>query len=86
MQYDTSFDEVSNTTHHVMELQILAWIEGEPNAMMSTIEPLHMPKGPITRSKTKKIHKIFVIHLQKLVNSYQAANNFDKKLYTTLIQ
>ena len=50
--------------------------------MNSTMEPLHVPEEPITRSKTKKIQDMFTLHLQKLATSYEATNN----LFTMLVQ
>ena len=34
--------------------------------MNSTADPLHVPEGPITRSKVKKIQETYTLHLQKL--------------------
>ena len=48
--------------------------------MNSTMEPLHVPEGPITRSKEKKIQEMFTLHLQKLATSHEATNNFETKI------
>lgn len=48
--------------------------------MTSTIEPLQMLEGAITRNKTKKIQEIFALHLQKVENTHWATNSFVPKM------
>ena len=36
--------------------------------MNSTTDPLHVPEGPITRSKVKKIQEAYTSHLQRLAS------------------
>ena len=46
----------------------------------SMMEPLHVPKRPITKRKAKKTQDIFTLHLQKLANSHEATNNIESKI------
>ena len=36
--------------------------------MNSTADPLHVPEGPIIRSKVKNIQEAYTLHLQKLAS------------------
>ena len=38
----------------------------------STPSPIHVPTGPITRSKAKKIQQAFITHVQEWIGSDQA--------------
>ena len=43
--------------------------------------PLHVPEGPITRSKAKKIQEAFTLHVQKLANTQRKAENIEPKFF-----
>jgi hypothetical protein len=47
--------------------------------MDSINNPLHVPEGPITRSKAKKIQEAFTLHVQRLANEQQEAKEFEPK-------
>ena len=47
--------------------------------MDSINNPLHVPEGPITRNKTKKIQEAFTLHVQKLANAQRETENFERK-------
>ena len=47
--------------------------------MDSINNPLHVPEGPITRIKTKKIQESFTLHVQKLANAQREVENFEPK-------
>ena len=49
--------------------------------MNSTADPLHVPEGPITRSKVKKIEESYTLHLQKLASVEAETKNFELKKY-----
>lgn len=44
----------------------------------STIEPLHVPEGAITRSRKRRFNT-FTPHLQKIANSREETKNFEAK-------
>ena len=47
--------------------------------MNSTADPLHVPEGPITRSKVKKIQETYTLHLQKLASVQVETKTFEPK-------
>ena len=47
--------------------------------MNSTADPLHVPEGPITRSKIKKIQEAYTLHLQKLASVQVETKTFEPK-------
>ena len=54
--------------------------------MNSTADPLHVTKGPITRSKVKKIQEADILHLQKLASVQVETKTFEpKNLYSISI-
>ena len=54
--------------------------------MNSTTDPLHVPEGPITRSKVKKIQKGYTLSLQRLANVQVETKTFEyKNLYSISI-
>ena len=54
--------------------------------MNSTADPLHVPEGPITRSKVKKIQEAYTLHLQKLASVAVETKTFEpKNLYSISI-
>ena len=54
--------------------------------MNSTADSLHVPKGPITRSKVKKIQEAYTLHLQKLASVHVETKTFEpKNLYSISI-
>ncbi|KAA0025406.1 reverse transcriptase [Cucumis melo var. makuwa] len=40
---------------------------------------LHIPEGPITKRKAKKIQEAFTLHVQKLANAQRETENFEPK-------
>ena len=53
--------------------------------MNSTTDPLHIPKGPITRSKVKKIQEAYTL-LQRLASVQVKTKTFEhKNLYSISI-
>ena len=54
--------------------------------MNSTADPLHVPKGQITRSKVKKIQEAYTLHLRKLTSVQVGTKTFEpKNLYNISI-
>ena len=54
--------------------------------MNSTVDPLHVPEGPITRSKVKKIQEAYTLHLRKLASIQVETKTFEpKNLYSITI-
>ena len=54
--------------------------------MNSTTDPLHVPEGPITRIKVKKIQEAYTLHLQKLARVQVETKTFEpKNLYSISI-
>ena len=54
--------------------------------MNSIADPLHVPEGPITRSKIKKIQEVYTSHLQKLASVQVETKTFEpKNLYSISI-
>ena len=53
--------------------------------MNSTIDPLHVPEGPITRSKAKKIQDVYTLYLQRLASVQVETKTFEpKKIFIAL--
>ena len=55
----------------------------EEDDMNSTADPLHVPGGPITRSKVNKIQEAYTLHLRKLASVQVETKTFEpKNLYS----
>ena len=51
--------------------------------MNSNTDPLHVPEGPITRSKAKKMQEAYTLHLQRLASVQIETKTFEpKNLYS----
>ena len=51
--------------------------------MNSTTDPLHVPEGPITRRKAKKMQETYTLHLQRLASVQVETKTFEpKNLYS----
>ena len=56
------------------------------NYMNPTTDHVHVPEGPITRSKVKKIQEAYTLHLQKLASVPVETKTFEpKNLYNISI-
>ena len=54
--------------------------------MNPTTDHVHVPEGPITRSKVKKIQEAYTLHLQKLASVPVETKTFEpKNLYSISI-
>ena len=52
--------------------------------MNSTTDPLQVPKGPITRSKVKKIQEAYTLHLQRLANVQVETKTFERNFFYSI--
>ena len=74
-------------------LKFKARVENESACLIQTISDMnpttdhvHVPEGPITRSKVKKIQEAYTLHLQKLASVQVETKTFEpKNLYSISI-
>ena len=63
-----------------------ATVSGLQCDMNPTTDHVHVPEGPITRSKVKKIQEAYTLHLQKLASVPVETRTFEpKNLYSISI-